>query len=417
LELSSEQISSIVSGYTSGTVPDYQMSAFLMAVVCRGMTMRETVALTSAMLATGGKLDLSSISGIKLDKHSTGGVGDKVSLAFVPIIAAAGIPIAKMSGRGLGHTGGTLDKLQSIDGFRVELSAREIIAQLRDVGGCICAQTSEIAPADKEMYALRDVTGTVDSIPLIASSIMSKKIAGGADVILLDVKVGCGAFMKTLEDAEKLANVMTSIGQEFGKQVIVELTSMDVPLGRAVGNLIEVNEVRDLLRGNPVDQRLKDLVLALSDTALTAVSSSWTASELIANGSAAKKFSEIIAAQGGSDSAIDRWNTVQPIATVTSPTAGYVADLDAEAVGRAAMLLGAGRETKADHVDPLAGIWLEKGIGEYVEASASLARLYGNRAVVTPEFLGKVQKLFVISNEPKVMPPTVLNRMNMSEQI
>jgi len=410
-ELSSGQIWKIVDGYTSGTVPDYQMSAFLMAVVCRGMTDDETVALTRAMVESGEVLDLSSIAGTKLDKHSTGGVGDKVSLALVPIVASAGIPIAKMSGRGLSHTGGTLDKLESINGFRVELSMNEIVEQVRAIQGCLCAQTAQIVPADKRMYALRDVTGTVPSIPLIASSIMSKKIAGGADIILLDVKVGCGAFMKTVEEAYSLAKLMVTIGESFGKTVVCELTDMDIPLGQSVGNLIEITEVANLLQGLPVDMRLRELVIALSNNALALAESTSTAEQLLEDGSAWKKFVEIVEAQGGEIASIERWNDVDTPKQVFSTVEGYVGDIDAQAIGRAAAKLGAGREVKEAGVDPLAGIWLDATVGTLVKPGQPLASLYGPSGRLSETVAREVFEAFTIEDSPRQERAIVLETM------
>jgi pyrimidine-nucleoside phosphorylase len=411
-DLSFSQIRDVVDGYTSGEIPDYQMSAFLMAVCLRGMSDDETIFLTRAMLETGETLDLSQIPGLKLDKHSTGGVGDKVSLALVPIVAAAGIPIAKMSGRGLGNTGGTLDKLESISGFRVELTAEQIIQQIKSVGGCLCGQTEKIVPADKKMYALRDVTGTVESISLIAASIMSKKLAGGADIILLDIKVGRGAFMKNIDDARKLAFVMRTIAAAFGKTVICELTNMDIPLGRAVGNLIEVWEVAKLLRGPqqysygfPIDERLYHLIVDLSNAALSLAGSSHTAVTLLEDGSAWQKFGEIVEAQGGDVNSIERWGYISPIAVVGSPNDGYVTDIDAEAIGRLALTLGAGRTTKDGPIDHLAGLWINAPIGSVVQKGTPLVTLYG-RPSPTGRELNKEAKAFFTIGDEKPLPPS-----------
>ena len=398
-ELSEGQLVDIVDGFTKGVVPDYQMSAFLMAIVCRGMTNKETIHLTQAMLGTGEILNLSVVPGIKVDKHSTGGVGDKVSLALVPIAAAGGVPIAKMSGRGLGHTGGTLDKLESISGFRTALTAHEIVRQTVTVGGCLCAQTDNIAPADKKMYGLRDVSGTVESIPLIATSIMSKKLAGGADKILLDVKVGRGAFMKSEPEAKKLAELMQAIGNAFGKTVIWKLSPMDVPLGQAIGNLVEVKEVADLLRGKPADARLKKLVISLSDTALSIGGSHNGAESLISSGAAWKKFCEIIQSQGGEPESIDRWENVSPAAIVYSGQSGYVTDIDAERIGRSAMNLGAGRKFKEDAVDPLAGIWIDSVVGDFVEKGQPLAKLYCDPSIDALKAVSDISGAFSICDD------------------
>jgi pyrimidine-nucleoside phosphorylase len=407
-ELTDEQIRDAVSGFTSGTVPDYQMSALLMAITLRGMTVDESIALTAAMIASGNVLNLSSIPGTKFDKHSTGGVGDKVSLAFVPIIAAAGLPIAKMSGRGLGLTGGTLDKLESINGFQVSLSAEEIVAQVRAIGACICAQTDSIAPADKLIYALRDVTGTVESIPLIASSVMSKKIAGGSDYILIDLKVGRGAFIKNITDARQLADLMQTIGESHGKKVVIELTNMNVPLGRAVGNLVEVKEAADLLRGGEVDPRLNALIIHIAQGVLDLAGSDATVQAIISSGAAWQKFTEIVEAQGGDIGAIDRWDDVVPVEVVRAETAGYVCDIDAEIVGRMAMQLGAGRAAKDDCIDPKAGVWLSAGVGEYVSAGGALAKLYGdpNEAELAATNL---RRAYRVSDDHPELPPLVID--------
>jgi pyrimidine-nucleoside phosphorylase len=407
-ELSAGQIDNIIDGYSEGAIPDYQMSAFLMAVVCRGMSDEETIALTRAMLKTGETLDLAAVQGIKLDKHSTGGVGDKISIALVPIVAAAGIPIAKMSGRGLGTTGGTLDKLESITGFNVELSTAAIINQVKTVGACLCAQTSKIAPADKAIYALRDVTGTVESIPLIASSIMSKKLAGGADIIVLDVKVGKGAFMKHIEDARRLANLMRAIGEGFGKKVICELTDMDTPIGQSVGNLIEIKEAADLLRGRPVDRRLKDLVLTLSDTALKAAGANLRASELVESGAAWNKFSEIVTAQGGDISSIDLWDSVPPASVVTAQASGYIAKINADIIGRASVELGAGRQVKDSLVDKNAGIRIEAVVGTEVQYGSVLAKLYGSENKQIDKISEAVNRAFLIAENRRPARAAIL---------
>jgi len=407
-ELSAGQIDNIIDGYSEGAIPDYQMSAFLMAVVCRGMSDEETIALTRAMLKTGETLDLAAVQGIKLDKHSTGGVGDKISIALVPIVAAACIPIAKMSGRGLGTTGGTLDKLESITGFNVELSTAAIINQVKTVGACLCAQTSKIAPADKAIYALRDVTGTVESIPLIASSIMSKKLAGGADIIVLDVKVGKGAFMKHIEDARRLANLMRAIGEGFGKKVICELTDMDTPIGQSVGNLIEIKEAADLLRGRPVDRRLKDLVLTLSDTALKAAGANLRASELVESGAAWNKFSEIVTAQGGDISSIDLWDSVPPASVVTAQASGYIAEINADIIGRASVELGAGRQVKDSLVDKNAGIHIESVVGSEVQQGSLLAKLYGNENKQIDKISKAVNRAFLIAENRRPARAAIL---------
>jgi pyrimidine-nucleoside phosphorylase len=342
---------------------------------------------------------LSVIPGLKLDKHSSGGVGDKVTLAFVPILAAAGIKVAKMSGHGLGHTGGTLDKLESIPGFRTELTESEILAQVQKIGACICAQTKDIAPADKAIYALRDVTGTVASIPLIASSIMSKKIACGADVILLDIKVGAGAFMKTIDQARELASMCVKIGQSYGKRIVALLTDMNQPLGRAVGNAIEVNEARDLLAGNDTDGRFWDETMALSNEALKLAGCNRKTEEIVSSGDALKKFDEIVAAQSGHFDP-DLLKSARSLDLI-SVKSGYVTSLDALSVGNAAALLGAGRQTKNDTIDYLAGIWLSKIQGEKVERGEPLATLYASdQNRLSSETLSALLSAYQIGDEP-----------------
>ena len=411
LVLSSAQITDVVHEFTLGKIPDYQMSALLMAIVLKGMNDHETAALTSAMFTSGETLDLSAVPGIKFDKHSTGGVGDKVSLAFVPIVAAAGLKIAKMSGRGLGHAGGTLDKLESITGFSCSLTSKQIVEQVRTVGGCICAQTDKITPADKKIYALRDVTGTVESIPLIASSIMSKKIAGGANVVMLDVKVGRGAYMKDLAQARKLAQLMQRIGVACGMQVIAELTDMNVPLGQAVGNLIEVKEAADFLRGRPVDTRLNSLTIDLTQTALEYAGVDLKVEDLIADGSAWRKFSEIVRAQGGDVESIDRWESVQPVRIVTGDQAGWISNIDAEVIGRLSMSLGAGRTAQDDLIDPLAGVWIDSVVGCYVTPGSVLCRLYGKPSAQMDTFETIARSAFMIGDSPVGTPSTVIEKI------
>jgi pyrimidine-nucleoside phosphorylase len=406
--LTFSQINEIVVGYTDGIIPDYQMSSFLMAVYLRGMNDEEAISLTKAMLETGDSIDLSNIPGPKLDKHSTGGVGDKISLAFVPILAAAGVSIAKMSGRGLGHSGGTLDKLESITGFQVKLSVTEIVRQVSEIGGCICAQTESIVPADKKMYALRDVTGTVESIPLIAASIMSKKVAGGADTILIDVKVGKGAFVKDLTQARRLSNLMRTIGAAFDKNVICELTPMDAPIGQAVGNLMEVVEATRLLQKDPVDHRFLELVTELANNALFLCKSSANAKDIIASGSAWNKFIEIVEAQGGDINSIARWNDVAPIAQIVSTQTGNIAAIDAEIIGRASLQLGAGRAIKEEHVDPLAGIWLNSVVGTSVSKGDTLATLYGTPRSSLDSLVAAISSAYVFGQCPAVPAPIIL---------
>lgn len=384
-ELTTEEISFVIDGYTQGTVPDYQVSALLMAIVWRGMTRRETYDLTMAMVHSGDTLDLSSISGVKADKHSTGGVGDKTSLIIGPIAAACGVTIAKMSGRGLGHTGGTVDKLESIPGLRTDIPRQEFFDIVKRTGLSIIGQSGNLCPADKKLYALRDVTATVESLPLIASSIMSKKIAAGADAILLDVKVGSGAFMKTLEDSRALAREMVRIGSQVGRQTVALITDMDMPLGRKIGNALEVREAVEVLSGKG-DHRLRSLCLELSANmvylgrqAETMEGARAKAVEAVRSGGALEKLRQMAEAQGGDPSYITNPEkfTISPACVeIAAPQAGYITRLDAEGCGLAAVELGAGRETKESSIDPGAGIILLKNKGDRVEQGQPIARLY-----------------------------------------
>jgi pyrimidine-nucleoside phosphorylase len=381
-ELADDEISQLVLGYARGEVPDYQLAAFCMAVFFRGLSPAETFALTDAMIRSGETIDLGAALGRKVvDKHSTGGVGDKTSLSVGPIVAACGVPLGKMSGRGLGHTGGTLDKLESIPGFRTELTLGEYVAQVREVGVAIIGQTGDLVPADKLLYGLRDVTATVDQRSLIASSIMSKKLAGGAQAIVLDVKVGNGAFMQTIEEARELARTMIEIGENAGREVVCLLTDMDQPLGAAVGNALEVREALDTVRGHgPAD--FTELVLdacakllALSDLGIDDAEGRRRAEAAVADGSAEATWRRWIEAQGGTadESALPRAPVVREL---TSPTAGYVSALSAIDVGNAAVHLGAGRRTKDDEIDHSVGIVVRAKRGEYVEVGQTLAEIH-----------------------------------------
>jgi pyrimidine-nucleoside phosphorylase len=400
--LSRAQIDSIVSGYVAGSIPDYQVSALLMAIMFQGLDADETLWLTEAMVRSGVTLDTSSIGRRIVDKHSTGGVGDKVSLALGPIIAACGVPFGKMSGRGLGHTGGTLDKLESIPGFKVELSQDAFLRQVRTVGVAIAGQTADIVPADKKLYALRDVTSTVESIPLIAASIMSKKIASGADAIVLDVKVGSGAFMKDLDTARELARVMIDIGTGAGRTVKVILSDMSAPLGRAVGNALEINEVTDLLQGGgPASLReivitSAGILLSLSDLGIDEEEGRLRALHAMSSGAAYQKWKAWIAAQGGDPDASLELAPVEH--TVLAPSAGVVREIDALSVGQAAVRLGAGRAKKGDPVDHGVGVLLHTSVGDRIasgepivtvyarseEAAVDAARAIEHATVITP---------------------------------
>jgi pyrimidine-nucleoside phosphorylase len=414
-ELSAEEISELVLGYTRGEVPDYQMSAFLMAVYFRGLSGAETFALTDAMIASGDTIDLGAALGRKVvDKHSTGGVGDKTSLAVGPIVAACGVPFGKMSGRGLGHTGGTLDKLESIPGFRVELTVDELIAQVREVGIAIIGQTGDLVPADKLLYALRDVTATVDNVSLIAASIMSKKIAGGAEAIVLDVKVGDGAFMKTLAAARVLAETMIELGRRAGRETVCVLTDMDQPLGCAVGNALEVREALDTVRGNGPED-FTELVLgacahllALSDLEVDEAEGLRLAEQAIADGSAADVWNRWIAAQGG-----DPDEGALPVAPVVrevvAPQAGYVGRLGAIAVGVTALHLGAGRASKEDEIDHAVGVVCHRKRGDALEAGDVLGEVHGRDDASAAAGVEEVLAAYEIGDAPPAAHPLVLD--------
>lgn len=386
-ELSTDEIRYLIKHYCDGTIPDYQMSAWAMAVYFQGMNAKETADLTMGMAESGDQFDLSPISGIKVDKHSTGGVGDTTTLVLAPLVAAAGVPVVKMSGRGLGHTGGTIDKLESIMGFQVELDQQAFFEQVNRCGVGVISQTGNITPADKKLYALRDVTATVESIPLIASSIMSKKIAAGADAIVLDVKTGAGAFMKTLDDSIELAKAMVAIGTEVGRETIAIISSMDQPLGLAIGNALEVKEAIETLCGQgPDDLRELCLVLGAYMLLLGQKADSYEAArkqldQLIANGQALQKFRELIDAQGGRGDIIGQPALLPQAAhclTVASDHDGWIASIEAEEIGKAAMMLGAGRETKESKIDLSAGVVLHRKVGDPVKAGETLLELHYN---------------------------------------
>lgn len=388
LVLSSEEIEFFVRALTRGQIPDYQASAFLMASFIQGLSPKETSCLAGAMLRSGEILDLSSVPGIKVDKHSTGGVGDGISLVLAPLVAACGVPVPMISGRALGHTGGTLDKLESIPGMRTNLSKEEFLGQLKLIGVCMIGQTSELAPADKKMYALRDVTGTIESIPLISASIMSKKLAEGTDVLVLDVKVGTGAFMKEKKTARALAKCMLDIARRAKKKAAALITDMNQPLGRAVGNALEIEQAVQVLQGREergtadfveLTEVLGGWMLFLAGASKTSVQGRERIREARLNGSGLKKFREIVAAQGGDPSVCDRPSEILPQArhrkTVVSPWKGFVNALEARSVGIAALLLGAGRKTQEEAVDPAAGILLHKKVGDPVERGEPVADL------------------------------------------
>ncbi|MBT2260961.1 pyrimidine-nucleoside phosphorylase [Bacillus safensis] len=387
-ELSSEEISFFVKGYTDGTIPDYQASALAMAIFFQDMTDQERADLTLAMANSGDTIDLSAIDGIKVDKHSTGGVGDTTTLVLAPLVAALDVPVAKMSGRGLGHTGGTVDKLEAVKGFHVEITKDEFIELVNRHKVAVIGQSGNLTPADKKLYALRDVTGTVNSIPLIASSIMSKKIAAGADAIVLDVKTGAGAFMKTPEDSEKLAKAMVRIGNNVGRQTMAVISDMSQPLGLAIGNSLEVKEAIDTLKGEGPED-LNELVLTLGSQMVVLAKKADTLDEareklieVMKNGKALEKFKEFLENQGGDSSIVDQPEKLPQAPykiEVPAKESGVVAEIVADEIGVAAMILGAGRATKEDDIDLSVGIMLNKKVGDRVEKGDSLVTLHANR--------------------------------------
>lgn len=417
-ELSSEEISFLVSGYVNGDIPEYQMSAWAMAVYYKGMTARETGDLTLEMAQSGDQIDLSPIKGIKVDKHSTGGVGDKTTIVLAPLVAAAGVPVAKMSGRGLGHTGGTIDKLESISGFSVELERDQFFTQVNEVGAAVIGQSGNITPADKKLYGLRDVTATVDTIPLIASSIMSKKIAAGADAIVLDVKTGSGAFMKTLDDSIALAQAMVDIGTHVGRQTVAVISDMDQPLGFGIGNALEVKEAIEILNGQgPKDLQEVCLILGCHMLVLGGKAKNEEEARVILkghleDGSALEKLKQLVQAQNGDVSQIDNPDTL-PTATrtidVKAVQAGFVSSIQAESIGIAAMLLGAGRETKDSVIDLAVGIKLAKKIGDVVQVGDTLAVLHVNmdNDSKIQEIENNVLKAYQISVDAVPVPPLI----------
>lgn len=415
IELTNEEINFWISGVTDGSVKDYQTSALLMAIVLKGMSLDETTALTDAMMRSGDVIDLSSIVGKKVDKHSTGGVGDKTTIILSPIVAAAGAKVAKMSGRGLGHTGGTLDKLESIPGFNIEVSSQDFIDQVNKINLAVIGQTGNLVYADKVLYALRDVTGTVNAIPLIASSIMSKKLAGGADCILLDVKYGEGAFMKTVDDARELANTMITIGRNLGREVNAMLSNMNQPLGHSIGNALEVEEaIMTLKNEGPKD--LEELCLVASgymlfqaDLAETPEKGYELALETLRSGAAYETFLKWIEAQGGDISQfndLEAFTKAQYHAEVYAEKEGFLHDLKAMELGIVSMHLGAGRQTKEDIIDYKAGIVLRKDIGEAIHTGDLLATLYSDTPI-TDKHIEDTVKCFIIDDETIEKPSLI----------
>lgn len=419
-ELSPEEVRWLVHGYVAGRVPDYQMAAFLMAVYFRGMSRTETVALTQAMADSGQRVDLSAVPGVKVDKHSTGGVGDTVTLVLVPLLGAAGLVCAKLSGRALGHTGGTIDKLEAIPGLRTELPLAQVIRQARKIGVVIADHTGELAPADRLLYELRDVTATVPSLPLIVGSILSKKLVGGADAIVLDVKCGSGAFMPTLEAARELARTLVEVGNALGKRFSALITAMEQPLGNMVGNALEVKQALAVLRGEgPAD--LREVTLALGAELLVlagveeeVVRARQRLQKLLDSGAAWEKFRQLVKAQGGEVRAIEEPQLLpqaKKVEEVSAPASGYVVELRAREIGVAAGLLGAGREVKGQPVDPAAGVELLAKVGDEVEAGAPLARLHVGTSGKLAAAKELVAGAFRIAPQPPTPPPLILDRI------
>ncbi len=418
--LAPEDIRAFIEAYTAGTVPDYQMSALCMAVFFRGMDAVELGAWTRAMLESGEVVDLSETPGVKVDKHSTGGVGDKVSVSLAPLAAACGVPVPMISGRGLGHTGGTVDKLQSIPGFKMDVPVPEYRRLVREVGCCLIGQTAAIAPADKKLYALRDVTATVDCIPLIASSIMSKKLAEGIDALVLDVKVGSGAFMKKVEDARLLARTMIGIGAEMGRKVTALLTDMDQPLGRSVGNALEIIEAVEMLRGKaPADYTEVTLaltaeMLVLGGKAASIAEARQKLQKAVEDGSAVRKLKEIVWAQGGDPRAIDDYGLLPRASSsmdVVATQDGFVTAIDTEGVGLAAVALGAGRQRVDSPIDPAVGFTLLRKVGEPVKAGEPVVRVHYNDPAPVEEVKARLLASYHYGPEAPAPRPLVVERL------
>lgn len=422
-ELTKEEINYIVTGYTNGDIPDYQMSALLMAIYFNSMTEQETAIFTNEVAHSGEMVDLSGIEGVKVDKHSTGGVGDKTTLIIAPIVASYGVKVAKMSGRGLGHTGGTVDKMESIPGMKTTLETEDFIKQVNDIGLAVIGQSSNLAPADKKLYALRDVTATVDSIPLIACSIMSKKLAAGNDAILLDVKTGSGAFMKTLDDSIELAKAMVSIGKHAGKNTVALITEMDIPLGHMIGNSLEIIEVVETLKGHgPKD--LTDVAINLAANMLYLAGKGeieetrLMAKNAIESGQAFNKLLDLVRSQGGDTSyleATDKFEKSKYIVEVKSDKAGYIHAMDTEGIGIASVILGAGRKTVEDQIDFSAGIEMVKKTGDKVEKDDTLAIIYTNNQASIKEATDKLLASYTIDDVKIDQKPLVLARVTSDE--
>lgn len=418
-KLTSEEIRFFIDGYTRGDIPDYQVSALMMAVYFQGMDEEETLALTMAMAHSGDMLDLSAIEGVKVDKHSTGGVGDKTSLALAPMVAACGVRIAKMSGRGLGHTGGTIDKLESFAGFSTDISREHFIRQVNEIGISIMGQTADLAPADKKLYALRDVTATVDNMSLIASSIMSKKLAAGADAIVLDVKTGSGAFMKTLEDSLALAREMVRIGNGAGRRTMAVVSDMDQPLGRAVGNALEVKEAIDTLRGQGPEDFM-ELCMTLGSRMLIVGGRAGDEREArdmleraVASGAALDKLAALVKAQGGDPAAVydtDLLPAAAHVEPIRACTDGYIRHIQCDEIGVCSLLLGGGRETKDSRIDLSVGLVLTAKVGDYVKAGEPLAYIHYNDPVRAEAAIERFHRAYTLEREP-VRAPRLIHQI------
>ena len=414
--LSEAEIRYMIEKYTKGEIPDYQMSAMTMAIYFQGMNEEETLHLTMAMRDSGDTLDLSAIDGVKVDKHSTGGVGDKTSLTLTPMVAACGLKVAKMSGRGLGHTGGTIDKLESFDGFTTGISTDTFINNVNSIGIAIMGQTADLAPADKKLYALRDVTATVDNMSLIASSIMSKKLAAGADAIVLDVKTGSGAFMKNESDAKTLAKEMVTLGKNAGKNTMAVISDMDQPLGFAVGNILEVQEAIDTLKGNgPADfmelcLTLGALMLIAGGVAKDETDAREKCLKVIKDGSALDKFAAFVAAQGGDNSYVyhpEKFPVAPIIEEITSPVSGYVKHIECDEIGVCSLILGGGRETKESDIDLRVGLVLHKKVGDYIAKGESLATIYAADETKKNQAVERFLNAYLFTDEPIDKQPVI----------
>ncbi len=422
--LSRPELEYFIAEYVKGNIPDYQAAALLMAIWFRGMNAEETGDLTMVMADSGDRVDLSSIPGIKVDKHSTGGVGDKTTMIVAPIVAACGVPVAKMSGRGLGYSGGTIDKLESIPGLSTTMPIADFLAQIKEIGLGIAGQTADLAPADKMLYALRDVTGTVDQASLIASSIMSKKIASGADKIVLDVKAGSGAFMKTVAEAAELAEIMVQIAEHAGLEAVALVTDMDRPLGLMIGNLLEVKEAVGLLQGEGEEDLQEICNLLAANMLLLAGKGDLPACqklarEAVASGRALEKLALMVEAQGGDPEYIrgkKRFPTAKNCTRLTAAASGYIHSIRTDDLGRAAVLLGAGRLKKEAEIDPLAGLVLEKKTGDYVREGDLLANLHYNRVKSETEIIDLVSSSFIIKEEKIQARPLILARISSEGQ-